>query len=269
MSKLRIPHIIGMVLAGVALGKYGFNILERDASFELFGRVGLLYIMFLAGIEMDLEGLKKNLVSVSLFGLLTFALPFALMYIAGRSLLGYSPLASVLLSCIMATNTLIAYPIVARYGLQKHYATTLSVGASMLSLLVTLVVVAALVGSFSGGSGALFWLLFVVKFVAYCALLLYMIPHLTRWFLRRYSDSVMQFIFILATMFLSAALCELIGLEGIFGAFFSGLILNRYVPPLSPLIAEYRGDASWISREQIVLNAAPAQPASKALAHIS
>lgn len=92
MSKLRIPHIIGMVLAGVALGKYGFNILERDASFELFGRVGLLYIMFLAGIEMDLEGLKKNLVSVSLFGLLTFALPFALMYIAGCSLLGYSPL---------------------------------------------------------------------------------------------------------------------------------------------------------------------------------
>ncbi len=93
--------------------------------------------------------------------------------------MGYSPLASVLLSCIMATNTLIAYPIVARYGLQKHYATTLSVGASMLSLLVTPVVVAALVGSFSGGSGALFWLLFVVKFVAYCALLLYMIPHLT------------------------------------------------------------------------------------------
>ncbi len=248
MSKLRIPHIIGMVLAGVALGKYGFNILERDASFELFGRVGLLYIMFLAGIEMDLEGLKKNLVSVSLFGLLTFALPFALMYIAGRSLLGYSPLASVLLSCIMATNTLIAYPIVARYGLQKHYATTLSVGASMLSLLVTLVVVAALVGSFSGGSGALFWLLFVVKFVAYCALLLYMIPHLTRWFLRRYSDSVMQFIFILATMFLSAALCELIGLEGIFGAFFSGLILNRYVPPLSPLMnrIEFIGNAIFI-----------------------
>lgn len=248
MSKLRIPHIIGMVLAGVALGKYGFNILERDSSFELFGRVGLLYIMFLAGIEMDLEGLKKNLASVSLFGLLTFIVPFSLMYVAGRWMLGYSPMASVLLSCIMATNTLIAYPIVARYGLQKHHATTLSVGASMLSLLVTLVVVAALVGSFGGDGGALFWILFAVKFAAYCALLLYMIPHLTRWFLRRYSDSVMQFIFILATMFLSAALCELIGLEGIFGAFFSGLILNRYVPPLSPLMnrIEFIGNAIFI-----------------------
>lgn len=248
MGKLRIPHIIGMVLAGVALGKYGFDILERDSSFELFGRVGLLYIMFLAGIEMDLEGLKKNARSVGLFGILTFAVPFALMYVAAVWLLGYSPLASVLLSCIMSTNTLIAYPIVARYGLQKHRVTTLSVGASMLSLLITLIVVAAATGAATGGSGALFWLLFAAKFTAYCALLLYMIPRLTRYFLRRYSDSVMQFIFVLSMMFLSAALCDLIGLEGIFGAFFSGLILNRYVPPLSPLMnrIEFIGNAVFI-----------------------
>ncbi len=248
MGKLRIPHIIGMVLAGMLVGKYGFNVLERDSSFELFGRVGLLYIMFLAGLEMDMEGLRKNLRSVGLFGLLTFAVPFVLMYIAGVWLLGYSPMASVLLSCIMSTNTLIAYPIVARYGLQKHYVTTLSVGASMISLLITLVVVAAVVGAFGGGSGAGFWFLFAFKFAAYCALLLYAIPRVTRMFLRRYSDSVMQFIFILAVMFLSAALCEIIGLEGIFGAFFSGLILNRFIPAMSPLMnrLEFIGNALFI-----------------------
>ena len=251
MGKLRIPHIIGMVLAGVVLGKYGFNILERDSSFELFGRVGLLYIMFLAGIEMDLEGLKKNARQVGLFGLLTFAVPFALMYMASIWLLGYSHLAAVLLSCIMSTNTLIAYPLVARFGLQKHYVTTLSVGASMLSLLITLVVVAAATGAAGDDAkqpDALFWGLFFLKFVAYCALLLFLIPRLTRWFLRRYSDSVMQFIFVLSMMFLSAALCDLVGLEGIFGAFFSGLILNRYVPPLSPLMnrIEFIGNAIFI-----------------------
>ena len=250
MGKLRIPHIIGMVLAGVVLGKYGLGILERDSSFELFGRVGLLYIMFLAGIEMDMEGLRKRARQVGLFGLLTFAVPFLLMYVASRLLLGYSHLASVLLSCIMSTNTLIAYPIVARYGLKRHYATTLSVGASMLSLLITLVVVAAATGAAGGGEapGVLFWLVFVIKFIGYCALLLYMLPRLTRWFLRRYSDSVMQFIFVLSMMFLSAALCELVGLEGIFGAFFSGLIMNRYVPPLSPLMnrIEFIGNALFI-----------------------
>lgn len=248
MSKLRIPHIIGMVLAGVLIGKYGFNILERDSSFELFGRVGLLYIMFLAGLEMDLEGMKKNFRQVGIFGLTTFLVPFVLMYFAGVWLLGYSPLASVLLSCIMSSNTLIAYPIVTKYGLQKHHVSTLSVGASMLSLLMALVVVAAVEGSFEGGSGIEFWALFALKFVLYCMALLYFIPHVTRWFLRRYSDSVMQFIFVLSVMFMSAALCETIGLEGIFGAFFSGLILNRFIPTLSPLMnrIEFIGNAIFI-----------------------
>ena len=73
MGKLRIPHIIGMVLAGVAVGKYGFNILVRDDSFELFGKVGLYYIMFLAALEMDTEGVKKSAGRFALFGTLTFA----------------------------------------------------------------------------------------------------------------------------------------------------------------------------------------------------
>lgn len=247
MSKLRIPHIIGMVLAGVCVGHYGFNILERDSSFELFGRVGLLYIMFLASLEMDLEGLKKNLRQVGAFGLLTFIIPAIITYIGGVSILGYSPLASLLLACIMSSNTLIAYPIVARFGLQKHYVTTLCVGATMISLFIALVVVAAIVGSFKGGGWG-FWLLFIVKFFVYCAGMLYLVPHLTRWFLRRYSDAVMQFIFILSMMFLCAALSEIIGLEGIFGAFFSGLILNRFIPTLSPLMnrLEFIGNALFI-----------------------
>lgn len=248
MGKLRIPHIIGMVLAGVAIGQYGFNILVRDDSFELFGRVGLYYIMFLAALEMDVEGVKKNKGKLSLFGLLTFAVPFTLTFIMSEWLLCYPTIASLLLGCLMASNTLIAYPIVSRYGQQRKPSVALSVGASMLSLLVALVVLAALVASHNGQTGVLFWLWFVAKFVIYCGGLTLLIPKLTRWFLRRYSDAVMQFIFVMAMLFMSAVLSESIGLEGIFGAFLSGLILNRYIPHVSPLMnrIEFIGNALFI-----------------------
>ena len=248
MGRLRIPHIIGMVLAGVIVGKYGLNILERDASFELFGRVGLYYIMFLAGLEMDMEGLKKNRTRVIVFGLLTFLVPFAMTYFMGVGLLSYTPLAALLLSAIMASNTLISYPIVGRYGLTRHTSSTLSVGSSMMALFMALIVMASIVNSFQGEGGIGFWVLFVVKFFVYSIGLILVIPRLTRWFLRRYSDAVMQFIFILAVVFLSAALSDAIGLEGIFGAFLSGLILNRFIPRVSPLMnrIEFTGNALFI-----------------------
>ncbi len=248
MSKLRIPHIIGMVLAGVAIGQYGFNILERDNSFELFGRVGLYYIMFLAGLEMDMEGVKKHSRQFMIFGLLTCFIPLILTYVMAITFLGYSGSASFLLGCIMASNTLIAYPIIGRYGLQKHLSVSLSVGSSMISLFMALVMLAALSGSFSKDSNWLFWIDFILKFAVFCIGSIYLIPKLTRYFLRRYSDAVMQYIFVLGVMFLSAALTSLIGIEGIFGAFFSGLILNRYIPKVSPLMnrIEFIGNALFI-----------------------
>lgn len=248
MGKLRIPHIIGMVLAGVMIGKYGLNILARDDSFELFGKVGLYYIMFLASLEMNMDGLKKDGTKFLSFGLLTFAAPFLLTYAMSVSILGYSRQASLLLGCIMASNTLIAYPIVGRYGLQRKKSVALSVGSSMISLLLSLVTLAIVVALHDDSAGAGFWLLFAVKFIAYCVAMSMVIPRLTRWFLRRYSDAVMQFIFVLSILFMSAALSELIDMEGIFGAFMAGLILNRYIPHVSPLMnrIEFIGNALFI-----------------------
>ena len=248
MGKLRIPHIIGMVLAGVAVGKYGLNILVRDDSFELFGKVGLYYIMFLASLEMDIEGVRRNKGRFGVFGLLTFAVPSIMTYVACITVLHYSVLASLLLGCIMASNTLIAYPIVGRYGLQRKPSVTLSVGSSMISLLMALVSLAAIVASYGGNTGVMFWLWFVGKFVGYCLLMALLIPRLARWFLRRYSDAVMQFIFVMSMLFMSAALSEAVGLEGIFGAFVAGLILNRFIPHVSPLMnrIEFIGNALFI-----------------------
>ena len=248
MGKLRSPHIIGMVLAGMVVGEHGFNILTRDSSFELFGKVGLLYIMFLAGLEMDLESVKKNSRRFLVFGILTCMIPLVLTYFMSMWLLGYSHTASFLLGCIMASNTLIAYPIISRYGLQRNSSVMLSVGSSMLSLFMALMMLAALSASYGEQTGVGFWLLFLLKFAVFCAATAWAIPRMARYFLRRYSDAVMQFIFVLAVMFLSAALSEAIGVEGIVGAFMAGLILNRYIPHVSSLMnrIEFTGNAIFI-----------------------
>ncbi len=248
MGKLRIPHIIGMVLAGVLMGKYGFNILERDSSFELFGKVGLYYIMFLAGLEIDMQALRNNGAKVAVFGMLTFFVPFLLVAVSCHCFLGYAPLTSVMLGGIMGSNTLIAYPIVSKYGLQKHPSVTLCVGATMVCLTLALVVLAAIVGTYNNGMSVGFWLLFMLKFAVFLALLYYVVPRLVRRFLHRYSDSVMHYIFVMAMMFLCAAVTEMLGMEGVLGAFGAGLVLNRFIPHVSPLMnrIEFIGNALFI-----------------------
>ena len=247
MGKLRIPHIIGMVLAGVVVGEYGLDILQRDDSFELFGKVGMFYIMFLAGLEMDMESIRKAKSHYIIFGLLTATVPFIITYLLANWLMGYTQTASLLLGCIMASNTLVAYPIVCRYGLQQHPAVSLSVGSTMIALFLSLTAIAGIAGSSNGG-GMMFWLFFLFKIAAFCTAMILFIPRITRWFLHRYSDAVMQFIFVLALLFMSAALAEVVSLEGILGAFLAGLILSRYIPTLSPLMGriEFIGNALFI-----------------------
>ena len=248
LGRLRIPHIIGMILAGVVIGKYGFNILERDSSFELFGKVGIYYIMFLAGLEMDLENLKKNLGRAFVFGLLTFAIPFAVGMWVGMSLFRFSVGASLLLSSIFASHTLVAYPIVGRYGLSRHASVSISIGGTMFALTVSLFVLAGISGIYKGELDSSSWMLFVLKCVAYCVFVFWIFPRFARWFFRKYEDNVMQYIFVLALVFLSAALAELAGMEGIFGAFLAGLVLNRLIPHVSPLMnrTEFVGNALFI-----------------------
>ena len=248
LSKLRIPHLIGMILAGVLIGENGLNILQRDSSFELFGQVGIYYIMFLAGLEMDLVGLKQNRREGLIFGAFTAIIPFFFGFIAGYWVLHYSNSASLLLACIFASHTLVSYPIVGRYGVAKHKSVVISVAGTMVALLFALIVLAALAGKFKGGTGWLFWLLFIGKFAIFCFVLFFLFPRIIRWFFRRYSDAVMQFIFVLSMVFLAAATADFCGLEGILGAFLSGLVFNRYIPRSAPLNnrVEFVGNAVFI-----------------------
>ena len=236
-SRLHIPHLVGMILAGVLIGEHGLNLLQRDASFELFGRVGIYFIMFLAGLEMDMQNLKQNRIRGTIFGIITTFIPFLFGLVSGLYLLHYSQPASLLLACIFASHTLVSYTIVGRYGVTADTSVTISVVATMIALLSALLFLAGIASVVEGSGDVWFWVLFLVKLALFLLLMFWGLPHVIRFFFRHFTEPVMQFTFTLSVVFLSAAMAsKLCGLDGIFGAFLAGLVLNRFVPATSPLM---------------------------------
>lgn len=248
LGRLHIPHIIGMILAGVLIGEHGFHILDRDSSFELFGKVGLYYIMFLAGLEMDMEDFKKNRTKGVVFGLFTFVIPMLLGVWSSMSFLGYGFTTAVLLASMYASHTLIAYPIISRYGLSRLRCVNITIGGTAVTVTLALIILAVIGGMYKGTIDGMFWVLLVVKVAFLGFLIIFFFPRIGRWFFRKYDDSVMQFVFVLAMVFLGGGLMEFVGMEGILGAFLAGLVLNRLIPHVSPLMnrLEFVGNALFI-----------------------
>lgn len=249
LNKLKIPHIVSMIVAGVIVGPYGFNLLANDSSFQIFGQVGLLYLMFLAGIEIDMYHLKLNLKRGLGFGLLTFLVPMVMGAVISVYVLNLNWLTAILMASMYASHTLISYPVVARFGISKSPAVLISVVATIIAVVGALLVLAVIINVHEVGSvdpimlGGL-----LLRMVIYCAAVLYIYPRITRRLFKTYGDPIMQFIFVLALAFLSAYAAKMIGLEAVLGAFFAGLVLNRYVPNSSPLMSriEFMGNALFI-----------------------
>ncbi len=248
LSRLRIPHIIGLILAGAVIGPHGVNLMLRDSSIQLFGTVGLLYIMFLAGLEIDMADFKKNKYKSILFGLFTFSIPMTMGTLVSYYLLEYSILSSVLLASMFASHTLIAYPIVSKFGVIKNRAVNVAVGGTMITDTLTLLVLAIVVGIVKEGVGKEFWITLGISLAVFAFIVLVLIPIVARWFFRQQKDSVSEYIFVLGVVFFSAFLAELAGVEPIIGAFLAGLALNRLIPHTSALMnrIEFVGNALFI-----------------------
>ena len=247
-KKIKVPHIIGLILAGVIVGPYGTNLLSRDSSIVLFGTVGLLYIMFLAGIEIDLKEFKKNKLKIVVFGLTTFLLPFILGTLASYYILGYGKLTSILLAAMFSTHTLVSYPIVSKYGISNNKAVAVTIGGTLITDVLALVILAIVVGMTRGEVSSSFWITLGISSVIFGAIVFFVFPFIIRWFFKKNQDSVSQYIFVLAIVFLASFLAEAAGLEAIIGAFFAGLVLNNYVPHSSPLMnrIDFVGNALFI-----------------------
>lgn len=248
LRRLHVPHIIGLILAGVLVGPHGLNILARDSSFQIFGQVGIYYIMFLASLELDMGSVQRYGRTGLRFGLQTFIVPFILGFLATYYLLHCSVLSSLMIACIFSSHTLVSYPIVGRYGMGKHRSVVVSVVATAFTTFFSLLVLAFVVGALHPDTNWISWVLFLVKCAIYGFILLYVFPRLGRWFLRRFDDNVTQFIFILILVFFSASLAQWAGLEGLLGAFLAGLVANRLIPRTSPLMSrlEFVGNALFI-----------------------
>ncbi|HEU4904344.1 MAG TPA: cation:proton antiporter, partial [Flavisolibacter sp.] len=247
-NKLKVPHIIGLILAGMMIGPYGLNLLLRDSSIVLFGTVGLLYIMFTAGLEIDMEEFRKNRLTSFAFGLYTFLVPMLLGSFSVYHLLNYSWPTSLLLASMFASHTLLAYPIVSKYGLTRIRAVTLTIGGTIVTDIFALLVLAGVTGMTRGDISTFFWIRLAVSSVLFGCIVFFVFPLVARWFFKNFEEAVAQYIFVLAMVFLGAFLAELAGLEHIIGAFLAGLALNRFIPHSSALMnrIEFVGNAFFI-----------------------
>nr|WP_087420516.1 MULTISPECIES: cation:proton antiporter [unclassified Butyricimonas] len=248
LNKLRIPHLLGLIIAGAIIGPNGFNLVLRDSSIILSGTAGLLYIMFLAGLEIDLGDFKKNKWKSLTFGMYTFLVPMALGTLVGLYVLNFSMLTSILLASMFASHTLIAYPIISKLGITKDKAVGITVGGTMITDTLALLVLTVIVEMAVGDVDDWFWYRLGAAIILFFAFVMIVFPIVGRWFFKRCEDNVSQYIFVLVMVFLGAYLAELAGLESIIGAFLAGMALNRLIPSTSPLMnrVEFVGNAIFI-----------------------
>jgi len=248
LNKLKIPHLLGLIIAGAIIGPHGFFLIERDSGIILSGTAGLLYIMFLAGLEIDLAEFKKNSVKSLIFGMYTFLIPMILGIVVGIWVLKYSIPTSVLLASMFASHTLIAYPIISKLGIAKNKAVNITVGGTMITDTLALLVLAVIVGMTAGEVNTAFWVRLSVSLIIFASIVMLVFPLIARWFFKKYEDSVLQYVFVLVMVFMGSVLAEIAGVEAIIGAFLSGLALNRLIPHTSALMnrVEFVGNAIFI-----------------------
>lgn len=248
LNKLRIPHLLGLIIAGAIIGPHGFNLVLRDSSVILSGTAGLLYIMFLAGLEIDMADFKRNSTKSLAFGMYTFLIPMILGTVVGIWVLRFNVLTSVLLASMFASHTLIAYPIISKLGISKNKAVSITVGGTMITDTLALLVLTIIVGMATGQVNDMFWIRLGVSILIFALIVLFGFPFIGRWFFKHVHDNISQYIFVLVMVFLGSFLAQVAGMEAIIGAFLSGLALNRLIPQSSPLMnrVEFVGNAIFI-----------------------
>jgi Kef-type K+ transport system membrane component KefB len=249
LNRFKVPGIIGLILSGMIIGPYGLFVIQKNSAVDLFSTIGLLYIMFIAGLELDMNEFNKHKYKSLIFGFFTFIFPIAIGFPVCYYLLGYGFNSSLLIASMFATHTLIAYPIVNRLGITKNHAVAITVGGTILTDTAVLLILAIISGTATGQASAEVWTRLLISILCFAAIVYFIIPRISSWFFRRLEDEKnAHFIFVLLVVFLTAFIAELAGLEPIIGAFAAGLTLNRLIPHTSSLMnrIEFVGNSLFI-----------------------
>ncbi len=249
LKKIKIPGIIGLIISGIIIGPEGLNILEKSLFVDVFSTIGLLYIMFIAGLELDMNEFKANRNKSFLFGFFTFIIPLGIGFPVCYYFLGYDMNASFLTASMFATHTLVTYPIVSKLGISKNQAVAITVGGTILTDTAVLIILAVIMGSHDGGLTQEFWVRLGISLTIFTIIMFYIIPKIAKWFFRKLeSEQHSHYIFVLSVVFFAAFLAEISGVEAIIGAFIAGLALNRLIPHSSVLMnrIEFIGNSLFI-----------------------
>lgn len=235
--RFRIPGIIGLIISGILIGPNSLHIIESTNSFELLSKTGLLYIMFLAGLEIDMHEFKHNRNKSIVFGALTFLIPITIGYFVCIYVFHFSLWSSVLLASMFSTHTLLSYPIVSNMGIVKNRAVQITFGGTIITDSAVLILLGIITNVVTGEINAAFWVRVIVSLSLLLFATLYLLPKISRWFFRNIeSQASSQYIYVLAVVFISGFLSELAGVEPIIGAFLAGLGLNKVIPNNSILM---------------------------------
>lgn len=236
-KRFRIPGIIGLILAGVIIGPNTFHLIEKTTSFDLFSKTGLLYIMFLAGLEIDMQEFKQNRSKSVVFGALTFFIPIIIGFFVCFYIFEFQFWAALLLASMFSTHTLLSYPIVSSMGVVKNRAVQLTFGGTIITDTAVLILLGIITNVVKNEINAMFWFKTIIFLSALVVGTFYILPRITRWFFRNLEgQGSSQYIYVLAVVFLSAFASELAGVEPIIGAFLAGLALNKVIPHNSVLM---------------------------------
>jgi Kef-type K+ transport system membrane component KefB/mannitol/fructose-specific phosphotransferase system IIA component (Ntr-type) len=230
LQRLNMPGMIGVIVAGVLVGPHGLNVLDRGQTIEVLGTVGLIYLMFLAGVELDLHGFRRTRRQSLTFGLVTFLIPQVLGWGAATAL-GLATSSALLLGAMLASHTLLAYPLTLSMGIGRNRAVTAAVGGTMIADTLALLVLAVVAASTRGALDVVFWLRLLGSLGVFVALILLGLPWLARWYFRREtSGTAAEFVFVMTALFAGAVLALAVGVEAIIGAFLVGLAFNSLIP---------------------------------------
>lgn len=235
-NKIKIPPLLGLIISGIIIGPHGLNLMERNSSFILFGTAGLLFIMFQAGLDTDINEFKKNSAKSGLFGFLTFFFPFVMSFAVTYYIFDLGFMSSILVGSMIAPHTPITYPIITKFDIQKNLAVSISLGGTLITNIISFLIIIVVVGMSTGEVNQSFWIKLSISVIVFAAIIAFLFPLVTRWFFKKYQDNTLQFVFVLVMLFLGAFLAQLAGMETIIGALFTGMALNRMIPRTSPLM---------------------------------
>ena len=232
--KIRIPSIVGFILVGIVVGPYGLDLISGGSAIQTLGKIGMLYIMLQAGIEVDINDFRQQRRHAIAYGFYAFVFPFVLGLVTSK-LMGFGWVTSTLMGAMYGSHTLMTYPIVSRYGVQKNAAVNIAIGGTMLTISLSLLVLAILKSNFVY-EDAITTSGLIARVVVTVVVITLLFPWLAQRYFKRWTDPTSGFLVVMTMMVVSALLADWSGLEGILGAFICGASLNRLVPNLSPVM---------------------------------